>query len=201
MKILIVVALLFCVSAVCAYDRSKAMAYVNAHWNSPNHNCGGAYDSCSPYQYWGQDHCGYPSHGGNCANFVSQVLVESGHPKLSGSSVCRGFCGSVEVGAKNLGDCLSQHHGWKKTCGLKQGPPAGVQLGDVIIFHAGGCDGFTAHAVVVSGVSMATNGTNVIDGVTVACNSPDEHHADWSSFLGNHPYAEWLTGGPHLEKN
>ena len=42
---------------------------------SPNHKCSGKYTDCNPYSYFGGEHCSYGSHGGDCANFVSQCLI------------------------------------------------------------------------------------------------------------------------------
>lgn len=104
-----------------AYDRQAAYNYASQWWSSCNHTCGN-YQSCTPWSYWGDECCGYPLHGGDCANFVSQGLIGGSHPYLNSTSPnppCRGYpCGKEEIGAKNLGDCLVSQ-GWKRTCGYQ----------------------------------------------------------------------------------
>lgn len=81
-------------------------------------------DSCSPWSYWGEESCGYPSHGGDCANFVSQCLLAGGHPPLV-KAPCRGYpCGKEEVGAAKLGACLPANYGWVRGLGT---PASGLR--------------------------------------------------------------------------
>ena len=109
MKSVLFISLIFLVST---YDRSGAVNYAYKYWSTPNHKCRD-HEDCSPCAYYGSEACNYPSHGGDCANFVSQCLVlGGGHEKLKGSKVCRGYpCGFEEPGAKNLGDCLKSKDG------------------------------------------------------------------------------------------
>ena len=72
-----------------AYDRGAAVANAKKWYNSAEHDCAGGYTSCTPWSYWGSEACGYPSHGGDCANFLSQNLLAGGHPALT-KSPCRG---------------------------------------------------------------------------------------------------------------
>ena len=76
------------------YDRDAAVNYAYQYAKTPNHKCGN-YLKCTPASYFGREACGYESHGGDCANFVSQCLVlGGGHEKLNGGSPCRGYpCG------------------------------------------------------------------------------------------------------------
>lgn len=177
--------LLLFVCAAAAYDHSKAVEYASKWWNGANHECSKAYTSCTPYSYWGNEHCGYSSHGGDCANFVSQCLLAGGHPALKGSTHCRGYpCGKEEVGARNLGLCLSGTFGWKRTCGKHHAPPSGLKPGDVLIYHAGSCDGGTAHATLVTKVSGSS--------VSVTCHSNSHHNVDHNYLKDSHPYYEFL---------
>lgn len=117
--------------------------------------------------------CGYDSHGGDCANFVSQCLVSAGHPYLVGFENCRGYpCGREEPGARNLDDCLAEHFGWHRECGEQLEPPSWVSVGDVAIFHASSCDDEEAHATIVT----STHGGNVL----VSCHSPATLDGDYS---------------------
>ena len=162
MKTFIDIALIAIIS-VNSYNRDNAVAYAKKHWNNPNHNCSGAYTTCSPYSYWGGEHCGYGSHGGDCANFVSQCLIAGGHPALT-KGACRGYpCGKEEVGARNLGVCLRDSYGWESSCGYQKKPPSNIAKGDVLIYHSGSCDSYDAHAVIV--ISGASNAVNLSDGL------------------------------------
>ena len=71
---------------VHSYERGAVVGYAQKYWNTVNHNSAQAYTSCSPYSFWGGEHCGYGSHGGDCANFVSQCLINGGHPALKGGA-------------------------------------------------------------------------------------------------------------------
>lgn len=166
------------------YDRSGAVAYADKYWNSPNHKCG-TYTNCSPYSYWGCEHCGYPcSNGGDCANFVSQCLVVGGgHPKLSGSSSCRGYpCGIEEPGAKRLADCLIEK-GWQSSCDYLLKPPSNIAAGDVLVYHAGSCSSYDAHATLVTkGGSSAT----------ISCHSSEKHDVSYTYMGTSKAYYQWL---------
>ena len=148
MKFIILLSLLLLLS-VNTYDRTAARQYAKKYWNSLNHKCSSSYSSCTPYSYWGGEHCGYKSQGGDCANFVSQCLIAGGHPKLVGG-VCRGYpCGKEEIGAARLGNCLTGTFGWKRTCGYHLAPPSDIQVGDVLIYHKGSCSDSQAHATII----------------------------------------------------
>jgi len=167
------------------YSASTALQYAGQYWQTPNHQCSGAYDACTPWSCWGQ-YCGYASHGGDCANFVSQSIISGGHPFLNQGAPCRGYpCGKEEVGAKNLGDCLATVHGWKRTCGHLQTPPSTLKLGDVLIFHADSCSGQEAHATIVSQKNSATD-------VRITCHSPSLRNQLYTDVSSTKPYYEWL---------
>ena len=166
-----------------AYDRDAVVAYAKKYYNTCNHDCSGAYTSCSPWSYWGSEHCGYSSHGGDCANFVSQCVLAGGHKPLNSGSPCRGYpCGKEEVGARNLGVCLQQVHGWTRTCGKHKAPPSNIAKGDVLVYHETSCSDYSAHAVVV----VSTNP------VKIACHSTSYYGKDYTYMSSSKPYYEWL---------
>eukprot|EP00727_Mastigamoeba_balamuthi_P010579 m51a1_g6143 hypothetical protein (311) ;mRNA; r:282110-283374 len=166
------------------YNRGAAVSYADQHWNSPNHDCSSSYSSCTPYSYWGGEHCGYSSHGGDCANFVSQCLLAGGHAPLSGGGPCRGYpCGNEEVGAKNLGDCLAGYKGWTRSCGYHMAPPSSITVGDVLIYHKGSCSDSEAHATIVTSMS---------GGPQISCHSNEHHNIAYTYMASSMPYYEWL---------
>ena len=168
---------------VHSYDRNAVVNYAATFWNTANHDCNTAYTSCSPYSYWGGESCGYGSHGGDCANFVSQSILAGGHASLVGGQ-CRGYpCGVEEVGATRLGNCLRDTFGWESNCGYLMAPPANIQPGDVLVYHADSCDSYTAHAVVV-----VEGGSNP----KIACHSNNQYGVDYKYIQGTHPYFQWL---------
>ncbi|KAH3758014.1 hypothetical protein Pelo_10144 [Pelomyxa schiedti] len=121
------------------YNNSAAVEYAQAWWNGANHDCGSSYDACTPWSYWGSEHCGLSSHGGDGANFVSQCLLAAGHPDLV-ISPCRGYpCGREEIGGITLSTCLYQNYGWKSTCGAHAALPSSIVPGDVLVFHGSSC--------------------------------------------------------------
>lgn len=83
MRIFVYLSLLF-ISSIYSYNRDAVQNYAATYCNTLNHNYGTAYYQSSPYSYWGGEHCGYPSQGGDCANFVSQCILAGGHPSLKG---------------------------------------------------------------------------------------------------------------------
>eukprot|EP00727_Mastigamoeba_balamuthi_P010559 m51a1_g6125 putative serine threonine protein kinase (2351) ;mRNA; f:176074-200461 len=170
-------------SASNGYNRWEAVTYADTYWNSPNHDCGSSYTSCTPYSYWGSEHCGYASHGGDGANFVSQCLLAGGHAPLSGGGPCRGYpCGSEEVGAKNLGDCLAGYKGWSRSCGYHLAPPSSITVGDVVVFHRDGCDSYSAQAAIVSAMS---------GGPRISTHSTERHDEAYTVMAGSMPYYRW----------
>eukprot|EP01116_Phalansterium_solitarium_P002461 TRINITY_DN12509_c0_g1_i1.p1 TRINITY_DN12509_c0_g1~~TRINITY_DN12509_c0_g1_i1.p1 ORF type:complete len:193 (-),score=31.31 TRINITY_DN12509_c0_g1_i1:104-682(-) len=178
----------FCCQATLAsanYVPSGALAYAAKWWNTANHQCSSEYDACTPWSYWGEESCGYQSHGGDCANFVSQSLIAGGHPYLNQGFPCRGYpCGKEEVGAKNLGDCLSQVHHWNRTCGYMAPPPSFITEGDVLILHAASCEDEEAHATIITDVQPGWVG--------ITCHSNDRQNASYAVFKSEFNYFEWL---------
>ena len=180
-RIILCLALIY--TATSSYSRNGAVEYAKNNVHKANHNCDTRYDSCTPYAYFGREHCGYDSHGGNCANFVSQCLVKGGHhPALKGSSNCRGWpCGFEEVGAWELGHCLPEK-GWKSECGYLKKPPSYIQIGDVLIYHKDSCDG-DGHATLIT---VAGNNPKI------TCQSSElvDQHYNYQS--NSKPYYQWL---------
>ena len=170
--------------ASAAYNRDAAVSYAKTWWDKANHDCSSGFEDCTPYAYYGGEHCDYGSHGGDCADFVSQCLLAGGHTPLNQGGSCRGYpCGKEEVGAKNLGDCLAGTHGWTRTCGYHQPPPDNIIPGDVLVYHSDSCDGYSAHAVLV-----VSGGSNP----TIACHSTSHYGIDYNYMAGTHDYYEWL---------
>ncbi|KAH3757000.1 hypothetical protein Pelo_11218 [Pelomyxa schiedti] len=181
-----VVAILFAFFAatVVAYTHSSAVDYASKWWSSCNHDCSGAYTTCSPWSYWGSEECGYESHGGDCANFVSQCLLAGGHDSLT-KSPCRGYpCGKEEVGAENLDQCLYTNYGWTHKCGSKLAPPDNIVAGDVAIFHTSSCSDYSAHATLV----VYRSGTTA----NIACHSSEHFNYSYTNYLSSMPYVDWL---------
>lgn len=182
MKVFILIGLISLLGVI-SYDRNAVRNYAKKYWNGANHNCNSAYSSCTPYSYWGGEQCGYPSQGGDCANFVSQCLLAGGHQALKGGE-CRGYpCGKEEIGALKLGVCLRNTFGWKRSCGYHMPPPSDVQVGDVLIYHSGSCDSGYAHAVVV--VEAGSN-------PKIACHSSMHYGISYTYMADSKPYYEWL---------
>ena len=181
MKSLLFISLLI---SAFTYDRDGAVNYAYQYAKTPNHKCGN-YLKCTPASYFGREACGYESHGGDCANFVSQCLVLGGnHPKLNGGSeICRGYpCGFEEIGAWELGECLSLK-GWTSTCGYRQAPPDNIKPGDVLIYHSDGCNSGASHAVLVT-----KGGPNA----KITCHSSVKIDVDYDYQANSKPYYHWL---------
>ena len=182
MRSLAYLTLLLCILNVLTYNRDGAVNYAHKYAKTPNHKCGKNHLSCTPCAYFGREACGYESHGGDCANFVSQCLVLGGnHQKLNGGSPCRGYpCGFEEPGANKLANCLKKK-GWKSECGYKMAPPSYIKKGDVLVYHEGGCSG-SAHAVLVT-----VGGSNA----KITCHSSIQVDAAYT-YMTSKPYYQWL---------
>ena len=114
------------------YNRTKALRYVDKHYKTPNHKCGFGRWQCTPYGYFGNSHCKYSRSDDDSSNFVSQVLIESGHPKIIGEK-CKGIPCGVEINANNLGYCLRNNFKWKSECKKNLPPPKYIMKGDIAI--------------------------------------------------------------------
>jgi len=163
------------------YNRIKAVSYAYRFYNKINHDCSSERSSCTPYGYYGNSFCKYSHGGGDCANFVSQCLIEGGHPKLKGDP-CKSFHCGVQLGSKNLSNCLVQKFHWKRECGKKMPPPSYIQIGDVIVYHETGCGDKKTHSMIVT-----KDGKEV----RVTGHSPEEKDKIYSH-ITNKPYYEWL---------
>ena len=172
-------------AAASAYNRSAAVAHAAQFFDRPQHDCATAYTACTPWSYWGEEACGFPSHGGDCANFLSQNLLAGGHAPLV-LAPCRGFpCGREEVGAEKLGACLASAYGWTSTCGPHQPPPAGLRPGDALVFHAASCGDTEAHATLV--VEPGPGGR-----VGVAAHSTDVFNKSVDDYASEFGFYDWL---------
>ena len=163
------------------YNREKAVEYAYKFYNKINHKCSTSRSTCSPYGYYGNSFCSYSHGGGDCANFVSQCLLEGGHPKLRGAPCMKWPCG-VQLGSKNLSNCLVKKFNWKRACGKKMPPPDYIRKGDIIVYHQTACDDSKTHSMIVT-----------VDGkeVKVTGHSPEEKDKKYSH-ITNKPYYEWL---------
>lgn len=171
-----------------SYDRAAALSYAKVWWNSTNHDCSTSYTSCSPWSYWGEESCDEASHGGDCANFVSQCLLAGGHVPLT-QSPCRGYpCGKEEVGAANLGSCLMQNYGWASACGAQMPPPASIVPGDVLVVRGSSCSDSEAHATMVSAVDYGGVGGDV----RITCHSADSANKSYTAYASEFGYNQWL---------
>jgi hypothetical protein len=172
-------------AAAFSYDRAGALTYAHTWWNSTNHDCTTPYTACSPFSYWGRDSCGYESHGGDCADFVSQCLVVGGNHTPLVKLPCRGYpCGVEEVGAEKLGACLAANYGWRSTCGPHQAPPADIEPGDVLLFHGTSCNDEEAHATLVVYVNLPFVG--------LAAHSTDVFNASYAGYASEFSFFDWL---------
>ena len=168
--------------SVSCYDRNAAVNYAYQFAYSVNHKCDGAW-SCSPYAYFGSEHCNYAGEGGDCANFVSQCLIAGGHPALN-KGQCRGIC-NAEPGAWRLSVCLPENFGWTATCGKYMAPPSYIQPGDVLVyFPDSGCSASNAHAVLVTQVGGGT--------AKITCHSSQQKDVDYTYMAGSKPYYKWI---------
>ena len=138
--------------ALTDYSRDDAVNYALENVDKLNHICG-VYSECTSFAYFGDEFCDCASHGGDCANFVSQCLVfGGGHEKLGTN------CGFAEVNASNLGKSLLEK-GWNSTCGKLMEPPSYIKPGDVLIYHKEGCDNRNSHAVIITSVEPSVKFT------------------------------------------
>ena len=168
---------------ISSYSRAGAVKYAKDNVNNANHDCNTPREACTPYSYFGWEHCGYSTENGNCANFVSQCLVlGGGHPPLTGSSYCRGYpCGFEEVGAWEMGHCLPER-GWISTCGYLMEPPSYIKAGDVLIYHNTNCDD-DGHAVLIT-----VGGTNP----KITCQSSVQIDQHYNYMATSKPYYQWI---------
>ncbi len=169
-----------------AYDRNLAVKYAYKYYNKTNHDCSKGRYKCTPYPYYGSDLCKYGEGPGDSANFVSQCIVEGGHPPLKGRN-CGGICDKIEPGVRQLGICLVSNFHWKRTCGRLLPPPNYIKKGDVVIFHTNNCDDSKAHTVLVT-----VGGKNA----KVTGHSNSVKDMDYKFWGKTKPYFEWL----HFDK-
>jgi len=172
------------VLGAAGYDRAGALVYARTFWNRANHKCGSDYTACTPFSYWGEEACGYASHGGDCANFVSQCLLAGNHTPLV-KAPCRGYpCGREEVGAARLGSCLALNYNWNSSCGAHLPPPSYITEGDVLLFHGTSCTDEEAHATLV---------THVVPGdVLITCHSEDSANRSYTQYAGEFGFYDWI---------
>lgn len=167
------------------YSPEKAVAYSEKHWNNPNHDCNSENTACTPYAYYGTEHCNYPDQGylsNNGANFISQCLLEGGqNPLYQVSSLfCAKFhCGAIDV-IPRLTMCLITSHKWKRIA--SDVPPKELKIGDIVAFHKT----YTGDWLTKIGIVV-----EVSPKVKVNMNSPEAYHLDYDKVEGYKNY-EWI---------
>ncbi len=190
-KVIITIFITICLTSIlllpvlnAGYNRDGALNYAQRWWNGANHNCG-SYSSCSPFSYWGSEHCGYPSHGGDCANFVSQCILAGGEYSSIGRSYCK-----AELGADALKNWLKSK-GWQVVkFGHLAAGPSNVIKGDAMFCC--NSSGYSSHATIVVGTDR------------IACHSSQHYGIDPSGYYTDsaHAYFMWLhnpdNGTPKL---
>lgn len=167
------------------YSPEIAVAYSEKYWNNPNHDCNSENIACTPYAYYGTEHCNYPDQGylsNNGANFISQCLLEGGQKPLYqvGSMFCGKFhCGTIDV-IPRLSMCLTTAYKWKRI--TSQEPPKELKIGDLVAFHKNYPSDWLAKIGIIVEVSPK---------VKVNMNSPEAYHLDYDKVEGYKIY-EWL---------
>lgn len=171
--------------ATSEYSPEKAVAYSEKYWNKPNHDCNSENIACTPYAYYGTEHCNYPDQGflsNNGANFISQCLLEGGEKPLykRGSMNCVKFhCGAIDL-IPRLANCLTLEHFWKRY-DTKE-PPKELRIGDYVVFHKNYPSDWHSKIGIVVEVSPK---------VKVNMNSPEAYHLDYDKVEGYNKY-EWI---------
>ncbi len=97
-------------------------------------------------------------------------------------SPCKHFPCGVQLGSKNLSNCLVDKFKWKRECGKKMPPPGYIRKGDIIVYHKTRCDDQLTHSMIV---------TKDGNEVRVTGHSPEEKDKIYSH-ITNKPYYEWL---------
>ena len=164
------------------YNRTKALHYVYKYYKNPNHKCGFGRWQCTPYGYFGNTHCKYSRSDDDSSNFVSQVLIESGHPKIVGDK-CKGIPCGVEINANNLAYCLKNNFKWKSECKKNLPPPKYIREGDIVIYYKDGCYEGKASAYVVT-----VKGSNA----KVSGHTPECKDSAYIKFAKEKSFIEWL---------
>ncbi|MFA5858223.1 MAG: FlgD immunoglobulin-like domain containing protein [Elusimicrobiota bacterium] len=165
---------------------SAAVTYAKNWYSKCNHNCSTSYSSCSPWSCWGSGYCGYASHAGDCADFVSQCLLAGGHEILKKGN-CRGFpCGKEDIGATRLMNCLYLSFGWKNDgVGYRKAPPSDIKVGDVLVYCDGTGDWNGTHATFIVGRSGSS--------ASVAAHSSSTYGSVYTYLSdSSHAYYHWV---------
>ena len=168
-----------------SYNRLKAVQYAHKFALTPNHKCGD-YLKCTPYAFFGGENCGYLSHGGDSANFVSQAINQAEHPPLGSiDRECRGYpCGKEITNVLKLDTCLINKFKWKRKCGYMLKPPESIKIGDVVVFYNKQCQGGDGVAAIVTRV----NGKDV----RVSGHSPAVKDVDYNYYCKGSKYISWI---------
>lgn len=168
-----------------SYNRLKAVQYAHKYAITPNHKCG-EYLKCTPYAFFGSENCGYISHGGDSANFISQAINQAEHTPLGSiGRECSGYpCGKEITNVLKLDTCLINKFKWKRKCGYMMKAPENIKLGDVVVFYPKQCqvgDGVAAIVTRVNGKDVRLTG-----------HSPAVKDVDYNYYLKSRRYISWI---------
>ena len=167
-----------------SYNRTRALDYAKKYWNKANHKCNNSYYICSPYGYFGDEHCNYPSHGGDDAKFVSQCLLAGGHDKIIFPPMYRASpCGREQIKGTGLVGVLIKKYGWREACGYHLKPPSMLKPGDVLVQHKGSCNGLDTHSSIVIEAGKEPK---------VASHSKNVYGISYKYLEEDYPYYEWI---------
>ena len=166
-KVLVILLLLLVIGAseVSAYNSTEACNYANDYWDKRNL----------------KEYADYSSQGGDCANYVSQCLIEGGLDLDQDENIPFSHIGK----GGTIANCDSLHehledfqHTEVSTGTSASQAPSNLRLGDVIIFGYA-ADDYTHAAIVISG-----SGSNVV----LAAHSGDHNTLTIDNYLN------WLRG-------
>ena len=174
---------LFCCQV--QYDGLKARDYAKKHWNNPNHDCKSEETECTPFGYYGSEHCNYKDEGflsKDDANFISQCILAGGYKTLrvlNSMNCVKWHCNTIDI-IPRLANCLHMEHHWVRA--VTDEPPKGLQIGDVLVYHKNYYSDWFSHACLV---------VEVTPEVKVACHSPEVYGMPYKDFKEYTKY-EWL---------
>lgn len=186
MRYIIFLSLLLLITSI--YSPERAVAYAEKHWNNPNHDCTSENKACTPYAYYGTEHCNYPDQGfasNDGANFISQCILEGGETPLYrfGSNNCVKYhCGAIDV-IYRLAMCLARDHRWKRyTKKITEEPPKNLNIGDYVVYHKDYYNDWKSIMGIVVEIKPK---------VKIIMNSPEVYHLDYDKVEG-YDYLEWI---------
>ncbi|MBN1594910.1 amidase domain-containing protein [candidate division FCPU426 bacterium] len=158
--LLLFLIVLFSAPAVYAYNASKAVSYANEWYNRRNTD----------------DYANYSSQGGDCANFVSQCLIDGGMDLSQDERIWSPGVGGTIINCDDLHRHLNEfQHAEINTGTNVNQTPSNLSPGDVVIY--GDNNDPYKHAVIV------TSGQG--SGARIASHSSDVNNVGLSYFLNS----------------